>query len=384
MSLNDTRHQPQAHRQVQRALSRDRIPHAYIFHGPEGVGKETFARGMAQLLLCGNPITRDLDADDAAAIGLSVMSVGCGACDDCRTVIAGTHPDLHLIYRQLNREHSDSTVRKRKGLELGVDVIREFVIDKVARTPQRGRAKVFIIKEADVLNVEAQNALLKTLEEPPGATYLILLVAGLDYLLPTAQSRCQVVRFQALPSEFVRSRLAELRPGLSGEQLAWYSIHSGGSLGEALQAVDDGLFELSGRLREVMSRSQRRGATELIKFFTEESKSLGERFSKRDPEITDTESARRGLKALFRLAADQYAQVMRNQAAGFGGDGSDRVAQVEPYPTWGHDSPCRTSLAEYAARIERLARAEQHLDLNANVQLVVETMANELVEPAFA
>ncbi len=394
MSLTDTKHQPQAHRQLQRALSRDRIPHAYIFHGPEGVGKETFARGMAQLLLCGNSTTKELSADEAAAIGLSAISVGCGTCDDCRTAIAGTHPDLHMIYRQLNREHSDSAVRKRKGLELGVDVVREFIIDKVARTPQRGRAKVFIIKEADVLNIEAQNALLKTLEEPPGATYLILLVVGLDYLLPTTQSRCQIIRFQTLPDEFVRARLRELRPGLSDPQLKWYSAFSAGSIGEALRAVDDGLFELSARLTDVMNHTQRRGAAELTKFFTEESKLLGERFSKRDPEITDTESARRGLKSLFRLAADHYAASLRassgaSQAIGAGAMAKRSaampgvgVAQVQPHRTWGHDSPNRGTLTEHAARIERLALAEQQLDLNANVQLIVETLANELIDSA--
>lgn len=372
-----TQHQPQAHRQLQRALSRDRIPHAYIFHGPEGVGKETLARGMAQLLLCGQSTTKQLSPDDASAIGLSTIAAGCGQCDDCRTVIAGTHPDLHMIYRQLNREHSDSTVRKRKGLELGVDVVREFIIDKVARTPQRGRAKVFIIKEADVLNIEAQNALLKTLEEPPGATYLILLVVGLDYLLPTTQSRCQIVRFQTLPVEFVRARLREMRPNLSDPQLKWYAAFSAGSIGEALQAVDDGLYEISAQLTEVITRTQRRGAAELIKFFTDESKSLGERFSKRDPEITDTESARRGLKSLFRLAADHYAAQLR--ANSDSGVAQNRVAQVQPHRTWGHGSPGSISLKEHAARIERIALAEQQLDLNANVQLVVETLAHNLV-----
>jgi DNA polymerase III subunit delta' len=369
VSLTDTKHQPQAHRQLQRALSRDRIPHAYIFHGPEGVGKETFARGIAQLLLCGNPTTKELSPDDAAATGLSAMSVGCGTCDDCRTVIAGTHPDLHMIYRQLNREHSDSAVRKRKGLELGVDVVREFIIDKVARTPQRGRAKVFIIKEADVLNIEAQNALLKTLEEPPGSTYLILLVVGLDYLLPTTQSRCQIIRFQNLPEEFVSARLRELRPDLNDQQLEWYAAFSAGSIGEALQAVEDGLYILASRLSETISHSARRGATELIKFFTEESKVLGERFSKRDPEITDTESARRGLKCLFRLTADHYAALLRAN--------SDVGAMAKR-------SAAMQNLTDHAACIERLALAEQQLDLNANVQLVIETLANELIGSASA
>lgn len=362
VSLADVHHQPKAHQQVQRALARDRVPHAYIFHGPEGVGKETFARGMAQLLLCPTPVTTSLDAKDAADSGLSEILTGCGTCDDCRTVAAGTHPDLHIIYRQLNREHSDATVRKRKGLELGVDVIREFLIDKVARTPLRGRAKVFIIREADVLNVEAQNALLKTLEEPPGATYLILLVASLDCLLPTTQSRCQIVDFQSLPEDFVKARLHKLRPELKEAQRNWYAAYATGSIGDAVQAVDDGLFELSGRLAEVMGQAQRGGAGDLIRFFTDESKSLGDQFSRRDPEITDTESARRGLKVLFRLASDQYARQMRT------------AAQEECARTG-------NALEELAVCVERLSRAEQQLDLNANVQLVVESLANDLVEP---
>lgn len=361
MSLTDTKHQPLAHLQVQRALARDRVPHAYIFHGPEGVGKETFARGMAQLLLCSAPIKQESDPADAAS-GLTETMIGCGTCDDCRTVAAGTHADLHMIYRQLHRQHSDPAVRKRKGLELGVDVIREFLIDKVARTAQRGRAKVFIIREADLLNVEAQNALLKTLEEPPGATYLILLVASLDYLLPTTQSRCQIVRFQSLPEDFVQRRLHELRPPLKGAQLSWYAAFSNGSIGDALLAADNGLFELSNRLAEMINAKQG-GAAELIRFFTEESKSLGEQFSKRDSEITDTESARRGLKTLFRLAADHYADQMRRFA-------ERRQTRTEQ------------PLEGLATCVERLARAEQQLDLNANVQLVVEALANDLAEAA--
>lgn len=363
MSLLDVQHQPQALQQVQRALLRDRIPHAYIFHGPEGVGKELLARGMAQLLLCASPVKRRLEGAEATKTGLSEITVGCGQCEDCQTVRAGTHPDLHLVYRQLNREHSDPAVRKRKGLELGVDVVREFLIDKVARTPLRGRAKVFIIREADVLNVEAQNALLKTLEEPPGATYLFLLAAALDELLPTTQSRCQVVRFQGLPTLFIEQKLREIRPDVSPQHAAWYAAQSDGSIGLAVQSVDDGLLDVAGRLNEVMSRSARNGAGELIKFFTEESKLLGEKFAERDAEITDTESARRGLKTLFRLASAYFAARLRSGA---------KQSKASGVFNGG-------SLELDAGHVERLATAERQLDLNANVSLVIEVLAHELL-----
>jgi DNA polymerase-3 subunit delta' len=95
------------------------------------------------------------------------------------------------VHRYLIKEHPESDVRKRKGLEISVDVLRHFVIERTALTPIRGRAKVFVIREADSMTTQAQNALLKTLEEPPGPTFIILLVSALDGLLPTTLSRCQ-------------------------------------------------------------------------------------------------------------------------------------------------------------------------------------------------
>ncbi|MEK7711392.1 MAG: DNA polymerase III subunit [Planctomycetota bacterium] len=357
MSLADIKHQPHAQRFFQQAVGRDRVPHAYIFHGPDGVGKEMFARGLAQLLLCETPVDRTLSDPEAHAVGVGQLRLGCGACDDCRAVAAETHPDLHLIYRQLNREHPDADVRKRKGLGLGVDVLRHFVIDKVGLKPLRGRAKVFVIREADGMNVQAQNALLKTLEEPPGTTFLILLATALDELLPTTQSRCQVVRFDALPTAFVRAKLDNLRPGLPANQLEWYAKNADGSIGQAVECVDDELFALNDLLSALLADYDSRRTAALTEMVTGGAKSLGERYRKRDAEITDTEATRRGLKTVFRLAAGWYADALRAGAGGVG-----RRFDTE--------SP--------AAAINRIAEAERQLDLNANTQLVVETLSNDL------
>ena len=91
----------------------------------------------------------------------------CNQCEACHLALADTHPDIHIIHRQLIKYHDDSTVRNRKGLDLGVDVIRQFVIDAAAIKPAMGQRKIFIIREADLLTTSAQNALLKTIEEPP-------------------------------------------------------------------------------------------------------------------------------------------------------------------------------------------------------------------------
>jgi DNA polymerase-3 subunit delta' len=369
--LAEVKHQATAQRMLQRAISSRRVPHAYVFHGPQGVGKELLARGLAQLLLCEKPVENELTGRDAETVGVSKLLAGCGKCADCKLASAGTHPDLHLIYRQLNREHPEPDVRKRKGLEIGVDVLRHFVIDKVGMKPNRGRAKVFLIREADVITAQAQNALLKTLEEPPGTTYLILLVTSLDALLPTTLSRCQVVQFDALPLEFVRDRLGVMRPDLAPEQAAWYARSSAGSLGRALSMIDEQLFEVNDRVLAGLSdlpRSKR----SLPSAWSEEAKILGQIYRKADPDITETEATRRGLSTVFLLAGNYYADLLRSASAS-----ADLVANAK----WRQKidrAGASMGAEEVARKIHHLSEAEQQLDLNANVQLCIEVLANEL------
>jgi len=355
--LSDTHHQGFAQRVVQRALARDRVPHAFLFHGPEGVGKEMLANGLAQRLLCANPVERKLSPEDAAAVGLEALSEGCGRCEDCRLIAAGTHPDVHLVDRTAHRDHPDPLVRKRSGMELTVDVIRHFVIDKVALTPNRGRAKVFILRGADEMTVQAQNALLKTLEEPPGPTFLVLLASALEYLLATTQSRCQIVRFDALPAAFVRTKLAELSPGLPADQLAWCATWSEGSVGRAKEAAAFGLFGLAKELDEKILYAARLDPSVLVKFWAESAKALGEKYADVDAEITDAEATRRGTITMLRLTAHSYSTMLR--------DACDAPDQAEAL----------------AAGIGRIATAIGQLDLNVNAQLCLEALANDLVSP---
>lgn len=381
VSLGDVEHQPYAQRLIQRAVARDRVPHAYLFHGPDGVGKERLAVGLAQLLLCSAPVEQKLEGEQAHKAGVERLYAGCGVCEECRAVAHRTHPDLHLVYRQLNREHPDPVVRKRKALEIGVDVLRHFVIEKVGLTPIRGRAKVFVIREAERMTVQAQNALLKTLEEPPGTTFIILLVAALDRLLPTTLSRSQVVSFDGLPTEFVRTKLAELSPDLAPDEVTWYARFSDGSLGHALEYVDDELYGLNQRLLEGLismvrtvdpSTTAGRRNDGLVKEWTEESKSLGGRYRKRDPDITDTEAGRRGLKSIFHLASAWYADILR-VASG------DESAIINANHKTEIEQASRSVDAPLAVEaINRIARAERQLDLNANTQLCVETLLSDL------
>ena len=373
MSLLDVHHQAHAQEVIQRALFADRMPHAYIFHGPNGVGKETLARGLAQALLCSRPVEEQIRDEAGPTIGRSRLRVGCGRCVDCRAVTAQTHPDLHMVYRQLNREHPDPAIRNRKALDIGVDVLRHFVIGKVGLTPQRGARKVFVVREAERITPQAQNALLKTLEEPPEDTVLILLVGVLDRLLPTTLSRCQVVRFDALPRDFVKIKLAELRPQLSPEQLEWYARGSEGSIGRAIEQADDGLFEVNQRVIEGLTKLAIQTGTNTGDKWIEEAKKLGDGYRKRDPETTDTEASRRGAKSILYLAANWYADLLRV------GAGAPTIVVNAAWQSRAEQAAGPTSAKRAAEAISIIARAERQLDLNANTQLVIETLLADLV-----
>lgn len=231
MPLSDVLHQHGPQNYVQRALRSGRLPHALIFAGPDGVGKQMFAERLAALLLCEKPAEAN-GAFDA-----------CGACVNCELSQAGTHPDYHVVYRQLNKYHPNPTIRARKATQLGIDVIRHFLISPVGMRPSHATHKVFVVAEAELMNADAQNAMLKTLEEPPNNSHLILVTKSADSLLETIRSRCQLVRFGSLPTDFVREQLAVARPELSDAPAHFVAEMADGSIGRAVWLASIGIHE---------------------------------------------------------------------------------------------------------------------------------------------
>lgn len=381
MSIFDVQYQPRAHRVVQRALAGRRMPHAYLFTGPEGVGRELMAIRLTQVLLCVSPVrgaTGDAGATGGHAgiempdLGDLVPTDACGRCDDCHMVKAGTHPDLYLVYRQLNREHPDSQIRKQKALTLSVDIIRHFLIDPVARRPLRGRAKVFIVREAERLSDAAQNSLLKTLEEPPPDTFLILLTSATDRMLPTTKSRCQPVSFQPLPASFVAERLGSLRESTPQPERLFAARQSGGSLGVALRSIDDGLFELKRnwgrRVTEWVRPVRGFGPHSLGRPFLADATAIGKLASDRDPDMSDTDAARLGIQGLLAMIASFYQDAQR-QVTG---------SAVEPINA---DQPeviaaltATHSSRQLVAAMRQIAQADAAIGRNAALELTMETL----------
>ena len=238
MRFRDVQHQDRALALLRRALASGRMPHAYLFEGPEGVGKELAARALVARLLCEDE-------------HLAPAADACGQCRSCRQVASDNHPDFHLIHRGLHKLHPDRAVRARKGLFLAVDLIRYFLIEHASLKPSQGRRRVFLIRDAERMNEEAQNALLKTLEEPPGTACLILVTSSSARLLPTIRSRCQCVPFGLLPTDFVLHEL-ESRAKLSPADSRALATLSDGRLGVALRWQQLGLLELLPAVAEAL------------------------------------------------------------------------------------------------------------------------------------
>lgn len=185
---------------LRRSMEKGRIPHAFLFHGMRGVGKRTTATAFAKALLC-------------------ERGSACGLCSACRKVESGNHPDAVVI--------------KPQGQFIKIDDIRDLR-NQMRFRPLEGPRRIFILVDAERMNIASANSLLKTLEEPSPVNVLVL-VSSRPYQLPmTILSRCQKLRFHPIPADVVARYLGE-KVGLDGETAAALAASSGGSIGRALE-----------------------------------------------------------------------------------------------------------------------------------------------------
>jgi DNA polymerase III delta prime subunit len=234
--------------QLQRALHSGRLASTWIFAGPPGVGKFTLAVELAKTVLCDRP-RKERNGGRVPPLAKDFeLNLACGECESCRAIEAGkgNHPDLHIITKELIRYHDRSGTSK--GTTMSIHVIRgEITGDpsenkeaKIYKRPFRGRGKFFIIDEADLMELPAQNALLKTLEEPPasgGGSFLILITTSPQELLSTIRSRSQLVELVELPTEVIVAALT--KGGMSKADASLLARIARGSLGRAKRWAED-------------------------------------------------------------------------------------------------------------------------------------------------
>jgi len=218
--------------QLLRALERGRAAHAYVFVGPPGIGKRLVARTLAQCLFC-----------TSADVGIGEA---CDECRSCKQFRAGTHPDLLEIGCPEGKRELPIELIAGPPEQRG----REGLIYDLSLSPMSAARRVAIIDDADRMNAESANALLKTLEEPPLGSILLLMSSSLDALLPTIRSRCQPVHFAPLTTRDVEDLLRELGLVVEPEEAARIAALCEGSLEIAQQLLDpelrsirDALFE---------------------------------------------------------------------------------------------------------------------------------------------
>lgn len=226
--LSDFQGQGAVYDGLMRTMRENTFVHAYLLTGLEGMGKRTLARLLAQYLLC--------QSDDEA-------QKPCGCCKACQQVLSGNHPDMVVV----TPGKPISADVKPDMKSIPVDEIRELIAITSRHTFEGGR-RVVLIEHADKMNAPAQNALLKTLEEPVPGTVFLLMTESPALVLPTIVSRCRELKLHPWPDAVILSALE--RHGISGQR-AQEALHvSGGSIGKALAvAADEGYWQ---RREEVM------------------------------------------------------------------------------------------------------------------------------------
>ncbi len=335
--------------QFRRAVSRGRLASSFLFCGPEGVGKFTFAVKLAQALLCQTRPETALDP--------------CGECPACRQVLAGTHPDLEVVAKPKDKSFiplelfiGDKEHRGREGL-----------CRSISLKPFMGGRKVAVIDDADYLNPEGANALLKTLEEPPPKSVLILIGTSPAKQLPTIRSRCQLIRFRPLPSEVVAGLMISQGIVEDPAEAQRLADHCEGSLQRAAELTDAELWTFRNTLLQ-------RLAEEAL-----DSVRLAKAVSVFVDEAGKQPAARRArLRQVVHFATEFYRQLLHVQS------GADRPADTEIRRFVDRALAHRPADGENtAARLERCLDAAGQIDRNANQSTLIETWLDDLVRLAW-
>jgi DNA polymerase III subunit delta' len=228
MPFRDIKGHAHVYELLARAAARESLPPSLIFAGPEGVGKRMTAIALAQLLNCLAPVTPDAHGPNPSGTTGRQPSDACGACASCKRIARGVHADVLLVVP------GDTGAIK-------VEQVREAV-ERTAYRPFEGRRRVVIIDDADALVVAAQDALLKTLEEPPPASVFVLVTSRADVLLPTVRSRCQRLRFGRLAPVDVAAVLMADHEYSEADAHAAAAL-SDGSIGAALEGGVEGFVD---------------------------------------------------------------------------------------------------------------------------------------------
>jgi DNA polymerase-3 subunit delta' len=299
-----------------------RVHHAWIFYGPPGVGKFTCALSFGATLL--DPGAREdrgglFHIDQTGEVG--------------RLLLTGSHPDLHVVNRELAKFHPDRAVRELKQTNIPLDVVREFMLTIGGIQPMISRGartgKVFIVDEAELLATPAQNAVLKFLEEPPPRTVVILVTSSVERLLPTIRSRCQRVFFPSLDEREMKQWLDQAGVDVPPGERAWLLDFADGSPGMLQGALEFGLPTCRKAITPFLDEAAKgRYNPEFAPVMTQLVEERAETQVKANPNLSKLAANRLASDWLLRLVGWQARHLIREGKA-VGVRWADAIRQAE-------------------------------------------------------
>lgn len=325
--------------QLERARRSGRVAHAYLFHGPEGVGKERVAQAFAQALNCSAAEPRP-----------------CGQCQDCLLVEQGKHPDVRLLASEaelVQRGRREAEGKRAPSPQIRIEQLDELQ-PLFRHRPYRGGWKVVIVVDAHAMNTFCQNRFLKTLEEPSPDTVIVLVTCRTDALLSTVRSRCQPLSFGSLPVEEIAGWLQE-HENLSAEQAVVLAAMGQGSLGQARLLARADVLQLRDSLAELVEQVSRAGLGRLLEL-------AGQMAGKRDEVGRKLDLLEWLCRDLLLLGGGVNPRLLANR------DSARRLEQVI------EQVPVRRVLAWLGL----VRRARAGLERNANPRLLLESLLIEM------
>jgi DNA polymerase-3 subunit delta' len=373
-----------------RAQQRGRLAGSFLFIGLSGIGKRKFAIALAKGFLCKGNGNDSIDP--------------CGVCDSCRLFNSMEHADSiensgsvtvpsenenksgkGTSAKTIAKTTAKTTAKENKAKEINTEdfvsphpdlyyvakppdksflPLELLIGDKehrgqsglcynISRTPFLGHHKVAVIDDADFLNTEGANALLKTLEEPPSDSLLILIGTSTAKQLPTIRSRCQIIRFAPLPPQILGSLLVEQGIAVTLEQSLTLARRAGGSLDQAKDFFDDDIEIIRNELNTALSQHRLDSVALAVKL-NEFVKKVGDEAPLR----------RRRLRLLFNLAIDCFREKMKKP-------------QTPPPKA---ETAAGNNAQQAVRRLERTLDALEHIDRNVNIPFIVDSWCANLVK----